>query len=191
MGYFSVSSISDQTTKLFVNELLELIDEHLDGMILDLRGNGGGYLEEAVKFLGHFIPKKEVVVTSEYYGYEPVFFSSQGRGELAELPLVVLVDQMTASAGEIIALALQERGILVIGMPTFGKGNIQSVETFPDHSSLKFTVGKWFSPNHVNVSGTGLIPDIEVKRDAELYDASQIDNQLERAKEELFTLMDA
>lgn len=185
VGYFAVSSISDQTTKLFIRELLELMHQDLEGLILDLRGNGGGYLEEAVKFLGHFIPKKELLVSSEYYGYKPLFFHSEGRGELSHLPLVVLIDQLTASAGEIIALALQERGVLVIGMPSFGKGSIQTVESFPDHSSLKFTIGDWFSPAHQSVKGSGVVPDIEISRDAELYAKKQQDNQLEKAKSTL------
>jgi carboxyl-terminal processing protease len=102
-----------------VNELIELMNEGMQGMILDLRGNGGGYLEEAAKFLGHFFPKGEIVVKSEYYAFDPITLLSQGRGELAALPTVVLIDQLTASAGEIIALALQEKGVQVIGMPSF------------------------------------------------------------------------
>lgn len=158
-------------------------------MILDLRGNGGGYLEEASKFLGHFLPKGETTVQSEYNAFESVNLKSTGKGELENIPLVILIDQLTASAGEIIALTLQEKGIPVIGMPSFGKGSIQTFTALSDGSSLKYTVGKRFSPRHVNVSGTGIIPDFEVQRDAKLHTEKRIDTQLEKAKEVLFTLI--
>jgi carboxyl-terminal processing protease len=165
------------------------MDDHYDGIILDLRGNGGGYLEEASKFLGHFLPKGEITVQSEYHAFESMNLKSTGKGELENIPLVVLIDQLTASAGEIIALTLQERGVPVVGMPSFGKGTIQTFTALDDGSSLKYTVGKWFSPQHVNVADTGILPNFEVKRDKELYTEKQKDNQLEKAKEVLFTLI--
>jgi carboxyl-terminal processing protease len=168
-----------------VNELIELMNEGIQGIILDVRGNGGGYLEEAAKFLGHFLPKDEVVVKSEYQAFNPITLISEGRGELATMPTVVLIDQLTASAGEIIALALQEKGVKIIGMPSFGKGSIQSFTELPDGSSLKYTIGKWYSPQGMSIDGTGIIPDIEVVWDFETYQASGIDNQLEKAKEVL------
>jgi carboxyl-terminal processing protease len=166
-----------------------MMEDHYDGIILDLRGNGGGYLEEASKFLGHFLPKGEVTVQSEYNAFTSIDLKSTGKGELENIPLVVLVDQLTASAGEIIALTLQERGVPIVGMPTFGKGTIQTFTALDDGSSLKYTVGKWFSPQHVNVNGTGILPDFEIQRDQQLHIDKQIDTQLEKAKEVLFTLI--
>jgi carboxyl-terminal processing protease len=161
----------------------------MEGMILDLRGNGGGYLEEASKFLGHFLPKGEPTVQSEYQAYESMTFKSDGKGELANLPTVILIDQLTASAGEIIALTLQEQGVPLIGMPSFGKGSIQTFTELPDGSSLKYTVGKRYSPQHVSINGTGVIPNIEIQWDYETYQASGTDNQLEKAKEELLKII--
>jgi carboxyl-terminal processing protease len=161
----------------------------MEGIILDLRGNGGGYLEEAAKFLGHFVPYGKSVVQSEYQAYEAENFISKGRGELEKIPTVILIDQLTASAGEIIALTLQERGVPLIGMPSFGKGSIQTFTELTDGSSLKYTIGKRYSPNHVNVNGTGVLPDVEVERDYETYQASGVDNQLEKAKETLIKLI--
>jgi carboxyl-terminal processing protease len=161
----------------------------MKGMILDLRGNGGGYLEEAATLLGHFVPKDESVVKSEYQAYQSVDFLSKGRGELANIPTVILIDQLTASAGEIIALTLQERGVPIIGMPSFGKGSIQTFSEFSDGSSLKYTIGKWYSPRHISVDGTGVVPNIEVKREYEAYQASGIDNQLEEGKKVLGELL--
>ena len=180
---FEITNISEYTTKLFVNELIELMNEDIEGMILDLRGNGGGYLEEASKFLGHFIPKGEIVVQSEYQAFNPITLTSAGRGELATIPTVIIIDQLTASAGEIIALALQERGVPVIWMPSFGKGSIQSFTEFPDGSSLKYTIGERYSPQGMSINQTGIIPDMQIPRDYELYQESGIDNQLEKAVE--------
>ena len=173
-----------------MNELIDLMNEGISGIVLDLRGNGGGYLEEAAKFLGHFIPKGEVVVKSEYLAFDPIILLSEGRGELANFPLVVIVDQLTASAGEIIALSLQERGVPVIGMPSFGKGSIQSFTELPDGSSLKYTIGKWYSPQGTSIDEVGINPDIELQRDYETYQLSGIDNQLEKAKKVLTTLIE-
>ncbi|GHW02563.1 hypothetical protein AGMMS50249_3490 [candidate division SR1 bacterium] len=181
IGHFMISSISDSTTSLFLKEFVEV--GPLSGMILDLRGNGGGYLEEAIKFLGHFLPKGSIVVATEYQGYEPIEFSSKGRGELAYLPKIILVDQLTASAGEIIAITLQENGVKIVGMDSFGKGTIQTVQELPDGSSLKYTIGKWLSPGGTWVNGTGVIPDEIVQRDMDKYINDGIDNQLEKAEE--------
>ena len=186
---FEISSISDHTTKLFVKELIEFMRDGIDGIILDLRGNSGGYLEEASKFLGHFIPKGEITVKSEYQAYEPVKFISKGKGELKNIPTVIIIDQLTASAGEIIALTLQERGVLIIGMQSLWKGTIQTVTELTDGSSLKYTVGKRFSPNNTSINLTGIIPDIEVERDYETYITNWTDNQLNKAKETLYSLI--
>ena len=172
-----------------MNELIELMNEGMEGMILDLRGNGGGYLEEASKFLGHFIPKGEMVVKSEYQAFKPITLVSGGRGELANFPMIIIIDQLTASAGEIIALALQERGVQVIGMPSFGKGTIQSFTEFPDGSSLKYTIGKRYSPQGISINGTGIVPNIQVDRDSEKYQSEGRDNQLKKAEEIVISLI--
>jgi carboxyl-terminal processing protease len=103
--------------------------------------------------------------------------------------MVILVDQLTASAGEIIALTLQEKGILVLGTQSFGKGTIQTVEELTDGSSIKYTIGKRYSPQGNNVNITGITPDIEIQRDAESYKEKRLDNQLEEAKKELMKLI--
>ena len=189
IGIFEISSISEYTTKIFINEALSCIRKGMQGIILDLRGNNGGYLEEASKFLGHFLPKGETAVKSEYQAFDNKIFTSKGRGELKNYPLVIIVDQLTASAGEIIALTLQEKGALVIWMPTLGKGSIQAIEQFKDGSSLKYTVGKRYSPNNASIDNIGLTPNAILARDHEAYAKQAYDNQLEEAKKTLATLM--
>ena len=189
--YLEISIISNKTTTLLLDEVMEAIQSagNIDGIILDLRGNSWGYLEEAVKLLGHFFPKDTLLVKSKYKAYEDIDHISKWRWELWNYPIVILVDQLTASAGEIIALKFQEEWKTIIWMQTFGKWSIQAVEDFKDGSSLKYTVWKWYSPNDVNIDKEWITPDIEVERDYEKYKEDWTDNQLETAKEELLKLI--
>lgn len=99
------------------------------------------------------------------------------------MPLVVLVDGMTASAWEIIAMALQEQAwATLLGSQTFGKWSIQTMDEFTDGASLKYTVWKWYSPKGKNIDDIGVAPDILVEFDPDLYSTSRVDNQLEKAK---------
>ena len=190
--YLEVSIISNKTTALLLEEVSEAIASagKIDGIILDLRGNSWWYLEEAVKLLGHFFPKDTLLVKSRYKAYEDVDHFSKWRWELWNYPIVILVDQLTASAGEIIALKFQEEWKTIIWMQTFWKWSIQAVEDFRDGSSLKYTVWKWYSPNDVNIDKEWITPDIEIERDYEKYKEDWTDNQLEAAKEELLKLVE-
>ena len=189
--YLEVSIISNKTTALFLEEVREALEMawKIDGIILDLRWNSWWYLEEAVKLLGHFFPKDTMLVKSKYKAYEDIDHVSKWRWELWNYPIIILVDQLTASAGEIIALKFQEEWKTVIWMQTFWKWSIQAVETFRDGSSLKYTVWKRYSPNNVSIDEEWITPNIEVERDYEKYKADWTDNQLEVAKEELLKLI--
>ena len=190
--YLEVSIISNKTTALLLEEVRDALESawKIDGIILDLRWNSWWYLEEAVKLLGHFFPKDTLLVKSKYKAYEDIDHVSKWRWELWNYPIVILVDQLTASAGEIIALKFQEEWKTIIWMQTFGKWSIQAVEDFKDGSSLKYTVWKWYSPNDVNIDKEWITPDIEVERDYEKYKEDWTDNQLETAKEELMKIIE-
>ena len=185
--YLEVSIISNKTTALLLEEVRDALDSvwKIDWIILDLRWNEWWYLEEAIKLLGHFFPKDTLLVKSKYKAYEDIDHFSKWRWELWNYPIVILVDQLTASASEIITLKFQEEWKIIIWMQTFGKWSIQSVENFNDGSSLKYTVWKWYSPNDVNIDKEWITPDVEVERDYEKYKEDWTDNQLEAAKEEL------
>lgn len=185
--YLEISIISNNTTAMLLEEVRDALDIHerIDGIILDLRWNVWWYLEEAVKLLWHFFPKDTVLVKSKYKAYEDVEHLSTWRWELWKYPIVILVDQLTASAGEIIALKFQEEWKIVVWMKTFWKWSIQAVEDFKDWSSLKYTIWKRYSPNDISIDKEWITPDIEVERDSEKYKADWTDNQLETAKEEL------
>ena len=189
--YIEISIISEKTTALLLEEVRDAIQlvGKIDWIIVDLRGNEWWYLEEAAKLLGHFFPKDTLLVKSKYKAYEDLEYTSKWRWELWNYPIVILVDQLTASASEIIALKFQEEWKTIIWMQTFGKWSIQTVEAFKDGSSLKYTVWKWYSPNDVNIDKEWITPDIEVERDYEKYKEDWTDNQLEAAKEELLKLI--
>ena len=185
--YLEISIISSHTTSLLLSEVKDSIKDYwkIDWIILDLRGNSWWYLEEAVKLLWHFFPKWTLLVKSKYRAYDNIDHTSEWKWELWKYPMVILVDQLTASAGEIIALTFQESGVKIIWMQTYGKWSIQSVQDFTDWSSLKYTIWKRYSPNDINVDWIWITPDIEVEWNYEQYQKDWTDNQLEAAKEEL------
>lgn len=186
-----VSIISSKTSSLIVDEIFEntkKVDE-IDGIILDLRWNNWWYLEEATKILWHFVPNGEITLKTKYRAFEDVIYKSEWKWELSQYPLVILVDQNTASAGEIIALTLQEKWYTVIWTNSFGKGSIQALENFKDWSSLKYTVWKRYSPSDVNIDWEWISPDIFVERDYEKFLNDGIDVQLEKAEDILLKIL--
>lgn len=151
-------------------------------LIIDLRGNPGGYLDSAVSIASYFIPKGEVVV-SEKYGplHEEKFYRSRGYGDLAgkEFQMVVLVDEGSASASEILAGALKDYDIAtIVGKTTFGKGSVQELIDVSAETSIKITVAKWYTPNGTSFSEAGLEPDVISEY---IKDNGEIDSQLEDA----------
>lgn len=122
IAHITISMIGEETENLLKKELLAIQKDGVKGVILDLRGNGGGILPIAVEIASHFIPKNKIVVTAKYQSFPTEIYTSQGYGNFEGKPIVVLIDGMTASAGEIIAMALQEQiGATLIGTQTFGK----------------------------------------------------------------------
>ena len=189
--YLEVSIISSRTTSLLLSEIRETLEniDKIDWLILDLRWNSWWYLEEAIKLLWHFFPEGTVLAQSRYRAYDDINHISQWRWELWNYPIVILVDQLTASAWEIIAVAFQENWFPVVWMQTFGKWSIQTVQDFIDWSSLKYTVWKWYSWKGNTIDTVWITPDIEIPWDYESYKSNWKDNQLEAAKTELLKLI--
>jgi carboxyl-terminal processing protease len=131
------------------------------GMLLDLRGNGGGRLDEAVETASAFLDRGPVVAYTRRHG-PAQRLDALGEGDTGR-PLVVLVDGGTASAAEVVAAALRERGrAVLVGSRTVGKGSVQEARRLADGSSLELTVARWTPPSGRSVEGVGLVPDIEV-----------------------------
>ena len=165
--------------------LTDLMTEDPVGLILDLRGNPGGYLSVAVDVTSEFLPQDALVLTERERGQEPREYRAGQTGQACDLPLVVLVNGGSASAAEITAGSLRSNGrAVLIGQTTYGKGSVQDTHTFDDGSTLRVTVARWYLPDGSNLDEQGLVPDFEVVS-SEQDVAQGIDAQLERAVEYL------
>jgi carboxyl-terminal processing protease len=157
-------NFSAESPDLFSKAINTFIGTNLKYMVIDLRGNPGGYLDAAVNMASYFLKEGQVVV-SERQGKDEAVVNHRSAG-LSGLPngtkVVVLVDGGSASASEILAGALKDQGVAkIVGEKTFGKGSVQELVNFSDGSSLKVTIAKWFTPNGVNISESGIKPDVE------------------------------
>ncbi len=162
--YLSVNQFNDKTNEQFSKAISEMILTRPKGIIIDLRFNGGGYLDTAVEMLSYILPAGEEAVTIKVRGKEDEVMNTNGNPKILDVPLVVLVNEGSASASEIVAGAVQDhkRGV-VMGTKTFGKGSVQEVESFSDGSSIRLTIARWFTPKDRNVDKVGLTPDVVVE----------------------------
>ncbi len=178
--YLSVNQFNDKTNEEFSKYISELIIDEPKGLIIDLRYNGGGYLDIAVQLLSYLLPKDTPAVIIKERGKDDATLKTNGNPKLLNVPLVVIVNEGSASASEIMAGAIQDqkRGV-ILGTKTFGKGSVQEVEKFSDGSSLRITIAKWFTPLGRTINHTGLTPDIFVDIKDE-----DIKNTYDRQKEE-------
>lgn len=183
IAYISLAQFDGTATDQLSREIQSLLARNPAGLILDLRGNPGGFLDEAISVTDLFLDDGIVMYERERDGGEEVFRSD--TGDLAEqIPLVVLVDRGSASASEILAGAVQDRGRgILIGTLTFGKGSVQRIHTLSDGSEMRVTIARWFTPNDRAIHGEGLEPDIVV----EPGESAAEDPQLDRAIEYLRT----
>ncbi len=168
-GIFVISlySFSENSATLFRNALQEFVKSGDSKLVLDLRGNPGGYLDAAVDMASWFLPADKVIVKEDSGGHGDDFvYNSKGYNAFAnkKIQMMILVDGGSASASEILAGALQEHGIAkLVGTKTFGKGSVQQLVNLTPETSLKITVARWLTPNGKSISEQGLAPDVEVK----------------------------
>ena len=184
IGYIQITEFDDVTYKQFVEAMDVIKDQSAKGLILDLRSNPGGSLSVVVDIARQILPKGLIVYTEDRAG-ERTEYSCDGDNEL-QIPLVVLVNGNSASASEILAGAIKDYGKgTLIGTTTFGKGIVQRILPLTDGSALKLTVSTYYTPKGNNIHNIGIDPDIECTFDADAYYDDGIDNQLERAVEEV------
>ena len=194
-GYISISSVGEQTYDQFKKDYNELLNKKVKWIILDLRGNGGGYLWVGYQIGATWAKKWDIVVQTRYRDpSQNQIFRATSTWKLNGFPTVILVNGYTASAGEIITAAIKENNkktTKLVGTKTFWKWTIQTLRQFPDGSSLKYTIWKWYTPDNENVCKKWVLPwnwfepDVKIKFNAKLYKNKLIDNQLEKAKEVL------
>ncbi len=181
IAYFKLNNFYEKAPMLFYNAALKAALSGSKGIILDLRNNPGGYLEVAVNLAGWFLDRGELVVSEEFSSGKKQEFTANGSGFFKNLPLVVLINEGSASASEILAGALRDnRGIKLIGKKSFGKGSVQELQTLKDNSMIKITTAHWLLPKGQMIEKNGLAPDYEVDLTEEDIKAGN-DPQLEKA----------
>jgi carboxyl-terminal processing protease len=186
--YLSINQFNTNTTKEFGKAVSSMILNPPKGLIIDLRYNGGGYLDASVQLLSYLLPKDTEAVKIRYRGDREEIQYTNGNPKLTNVPLVILINEGSASASEIMAGAIADhkRGI-IMGTQSFGKGTVQSVENFSDGSSMRITIAQWFTPNGTSVNKVGLKPDI-VKEISEDDITNKVDSQKNAAAEYLRNL---
>lgn len=161
LGYIRLFGFARGAGDQVRNEIDALLDDGVKGVVLDLRDNGGGLFSEAVDVASAFIENGEIV-TYRARAEDDIIYDAEGNA-FDDLPLVVLVNEGTASASEIVAGALQDRErAMVIGTTTYGKGSVQEVLPLQDASALKLTIARYFTPDGHDLSGAGIEPDVVV-----------------------------
>jgi carboxyl-terminal processing protease len=165
IGYIRITQFGDKTDDELETALNKLKGQGMKALILDLRWNPGGLLDEAVEVCSEFLPRGQLVVTTE--GRDPgqnTIRRAEGHGNaLKGMPIVVLVNLGSASASEIVAGCLQDlHRAIILGEKTFGKGSVQSIFPLDDGSALKLTTAKYYTPSHKVIQEHGITPDITV-----------------------------
>ena len=186
IAYINLALFGEHTGEEFEKSLVQILEKKPAWIILDLRENGGWFLDVAVDILSHFFPKDTALVTTkENDPNNNVTLFSYGSSTFVTLPVVLLINSRTASASEIVAGAFQDykKGI-VIGETSYGKGSVQQPFILSDGSELKITVARWFTPLDRGIDGKGIAPDYRVRMTLEDYD-TKFDRQLDEAKKVL------
>lgn len=165
IGVISISRFSDKDTVELAREAAQRFKQQgVQGVILDLRGNGGGYVQAAQGVAGIWIEGGKVIVEERADGETIETLRAQGEPILDDMPTTVLINGASASASEIVAGALKDYGIAtLVGQTSFGKGSVQQIVAVPGGGQLKVTVAKWFTPNGNNINGEGITPSVKVK----------------------------
>lgn len=183
IGHIELRRFGDDTQ----GELQKVIDDFLirgvNGVILDVRNNPGGYLETAVEVTGNWLESGKTVVVQKFGDETEKIYEAHGNNKLAKIPTAVLINGGSASASEIVAGALQDHGIAkLVGEKSFGKGSVQELLELRDDAELKITIAKWLTPKGHDLNKEGLEPDEKIELKDEDFQADR-DPQLDRALE--------
>lgn len=167
IGYIKITQFQESTGRDLSSALEKLSKENMTSLIIDLRNNPGGLLNSAVEVTEQFLPPKRLVVYIKNKSGEKTEYFTEGEKSYTDIPMVVLVNQGSASASEIVAGALKDwNRAVIIGVQTFGKGSVQSLIPLSDGSGLRLTTAKYYTPKGTSIQGIGITPDIVVKLEA-------------------------
>ena len=185
LGYIQLNTFGEDTTRDLKRVVADLVRQDARGLILDLRGNGGGYLATAVEVSSEFL-SDGVVLTERFGDGREEVYRARAGGQATTIPLVVLVDGGSASASEIVAGALQDYGrARLVGETTYGKGSVQDwIPLNGDQGAVRVTIARWYTPKDRQINEQGLAPDVEVAITDEDLKAGR-DPQLDKAVEVL------
>ena len=182
IAYIKISQFKEETTFELDNEIDDILAIDPRGIIIDLRNNTGGYVGTVKEIAGRFLDRGEVVFIEDY-GDEKSIHKTIGNKRFFDVPIVVLINEGSASASEILAGALRDNmGVKLVGKKTFGKGSVQELKHLKDGSSIKITVAEWLTPNRTVINNNGVEPDFDVEMSFEDYENDR-DPQLEKALE--------
>ena len=186
VGYIEVSDFQKDTPDEFKEAIKALQEQGMEKMVVDLRNNPGGLVTSVVAMLDELLPEGVVVYTEDKYGNRTDYTSDEEHQ--MNIPMVVLVNENSASASEIFAGAIQDTGYgTILGTTTFGKGIVQSIWGLPSGGAIKLTTAKYFTPNGNNIHGKGIVPDVELPYEFlggenDAYSV-EFDNQIQKAIE--------
>lgn len=181
IGYIYLSTFSENSYNQFKKKLIELEGKGIDSLIIDVRSNTGGYLESAKNIASMFIKKGKVLYSLSDKNNNQLYYDD--TIESRDYDIVVLVDNITASASEILAAALKESyGATIIGTKTYGKGRVQQTSNLSNSTMIKYTSALWLTPNGNSIDGVGIVPGIEVKLSKKYAEnpSDKTDDQLQK-----------
>ena len=182
VGYIQIAQFTGLTSDQFAEYYKQLTDEGMTSLIVDLRNNPGGLLDSVVDTLRQILPEGMIVYTQTKDGTKKEY-TCDGETPIS-IPLVVLVNENSASASEIFAGAVHDHEIAtLVGTKTFGKGIVQQTFPFTDGSAIKMTIAKYYTPNGVCIHGEGITPDVEVEFPDDATEDVQLNRAVELAKE--------
>ncbi len=181
IGLIEINVFNQNADQDFKNALFSLNAQNMKKLIVDVRGNPGGFFDVTLNILENFL-EKDKIITHLLFLDKKVAQKSNGDGNLKNIPLIVLIDEGSASASEIFAAAIKEHGIgKIVGTKSFGKGTVQEVIFFKDNSVFKLTIAEWLTPKENKIDGIGIIPDVVVENspneDSQLKKALELLNQ--------------
>ena len=185
IGYLGISSFDEGVAEDFKTKFQSLKEKGITSLIIDLRDNGAGIVDEATKIVDYIVPKgKEILITVDKNKNEEI--TKAEEDVLIDMPIVVLVNASSASASEIMAGALKDLGeATIVGTKTYGKGIIQQFLSLSNGGGLKITIEEYYTPNRTKINGVGITPDVEVELEQSVtgLPTDQNDTQLNKAKE--------
>lgn len=195
IAYLQVDSFDSGVAESFKKQVTELVNKGAKGIIIDLRSNGGGIVSEATGIADLFLKKDETILITKSKTANEQLTVSKNDAIITDIPVVILVNEGTASASEILAGALKDKypNTTIVGMKTYGKGVIQTLYSLSDGSGLKITTEEYYTPNHNKINKEGITPDVEVdltknadgKYETEFDKDAQVKKAIETIKEKI------